>query len=122
MSKVKDKLEKWRTLELEIKHLKRVIEEYNECAYLSKYDTVKRDAHISTLNKHVDTITAEWEDTVALVSHVGERESIVLKLYYLEGLSMSEIANELNYSVRTIQRSLSRGISTLETLYVEEAA
>lgn len=121
MSKVKDKLEKWRTLELEIKHLKRVIKEYNECVYLSKYDTVKRDAHISTLNKRIDTVTAEWEDTVALVSNAGERESIVLKLYYLEGLSMGEIAKELNYSVRTIQRALNKGLSTLEALY-EEAA
>ena len=121
MSKVKDKLEKWRTLELEVKHLSRVIKEYNECVYLSKYDTVKRDAHINTLNKCIDTITAEWEETVAVVSNAGERESIVLKLYYLEGLSMGEIAKELNYSVRTIQRSLNKGLSTLEALY-EEAA
>ena len=122
MSEVKDKLEKWRTLELEIKHLKRIIEEYNECVYLSKYDTIKRDAHISTLNKRIDAVTAEWEDTVALVSNARERECIVLKLYYLEGLSMGEIAKELNYSVRTIQRSLNKGLSTLEALYVEEAA
>jgi len=71
-----------------------------------------------------DTLVAEEKRTalVACIKKLGEREQIILSLYYTEELTLKEIAEILEISIPRVSQIHGKTIAKLRTLIEEELA
>jgi RNA polymerase sigma factor for flagellar operon FliA len=71
-----------------------------------------------------DTLVAEEKRTalVACIKKLGEREQLILSLYYTEELTLKEIAEILEVSIPRVSQIHGKTIAKLRTLIEEELA
>ncbi|MFJ3331301.1 MULTISPECIES: sigma-70 family RNA polymerase sigma factor [Enterococcus] len=71
-----------------------------------------------------DTLVAEEKRTalVACIKKLGEREQLILSLYYTEELTLKEIAEILEVSIPRVSQIHGKTIAKLSTLIEEELA
>lgn len=110
---VKKVLANCKSVELQIQFLENAMNKLLQRGVKAGASSQKYLGLKNTYKENFEKACETWERGLTLLSYADERGRLVCQLHYFECRSLEEIADRLNCSTRTIQRSLDKSIKTI---------
>lgn len=116
-----DKIEKYDSAKGTLRNWIGCIAKYNAINYKKKHirdiQNCEMDENIAT---YIDTnleLKELEEEVEELLSNLGERDKNIFKQYYIDDISLDDIAKKENTNVNNLYNRISRGRKKLKNLY-----